>query len=271
MFPTVKSKIILFLTIDLILILAFFGALFIITPSNYWSPKIDHAHFRLQYVFEGKNEDFSTQTYQQEYLKDVCDGKLSTNPIHFHDEKNQLVHLHWQRITGGEVLKYYGLNKIGGFDDIMGVKLDDLLKFKYTTIPIHGKNLPQPKTNDKFFVYSGDEKGFQKRDLNEFLSQDLETFLKTDSKIRVQFEEAQKENRNSLNLSSVKVNAHSEVSTTANPADSSAPAPTAEELKNINNLLGNVVIFIQQDEPSNDQIQARFNNLEPLSKSVCGG
>ena len=271
MLTTLKSKIILFCAIVSVFVLGFFGVLFAITPKNYWSPKIDHAHFRLQYVFEGKNEDFGSASYQQDYLKDVCNGSLSTSPIHFHDQKNQLVHLHWQRITGGEVLKYYGLNKIGGMDELMGIKLDDLLKFKYTTIPFHGKNLPQPKSNDKFWVYSGDEKGFEKRDLNEFLNTDLETFLKTESKIRVQFEEATRENRNSLNLSSIKVNAHSEIASTTTSQDGSVPEPSLEELKEINNLLGNVVIFIQPDQPTNEQIQTKFNNLEPLTKSVCGG
>lgn len=271
MLTTLKSKIILFCAIVLVLIFGFFGTLFVITPSNFWSPKIDHSHFRLQYVFEGKNEDFGTSIYQQDYVKDVCDGSLSINPIHFHDGKNQLVHLHWQRMTGGEVLKYYGLNKIGGFDDLMGIKLDGLLKFKYTTIPIHGKNLPEPKAEDRFWVYSGNEKGFEKREFDDFLKQDLETFLKTDSKIRVQFEEAVKDKQSLLNLSSIKVDAHSEISSIATPSDNKSPEPTAEELKDINNLLGNVVIFIQPQEPTNEQIQAKFKNLEPLSSSVCGG
>ena len=174
-------------------------------------------------------------------------------------------------MTGDEVLKYYGLNKIGGFDDLMGVKLDVLLKFKYTTIPIHGKNLPQPKAEDKIWVYSGDEKGFEKRDLNDFLKQDLETFLKTDSKIRVQFEEAVKEKQSLLDLSSIKVDAHSEIASIATPSGNTSSEPTDKELKDINNLLGNVVIFIQPQEPTTEQIQAKFDNLEPLSKSVCGG
>jgi hypothetical protein len=270
MFSTVKSKLILFFTIDLVLILGFFGSLFAITPSNFWSPKIDHSHFRLQYVFEGKNEDFGSSQYQQDYLKDVCDGSLSKSPIHFHDDRNQLVHLHWQRITGGEVLKYYGVNKIGGLDDLMGVKLDDLLQYKYTTIPIHGKNLPQPKEGDQFWVYSGDEKGFEKREFNDFLNQDLETFLNKGSKIRLQFEEAANESKNSFNLLSVKVNAHSETPAASISQDAGS-LPTPEELKDINNLLGNIVIFVQSDEPSNEQVQSKFANLEPLSNSVCGG
>ena len=46
---------------------------------------------------------------------------------------------------------------------------------------------------------------------------------------------------------------------------------TEEELKEINNLLGNVVIFVQSTEPTQEQIKKQFDVLEPLSPSTCGG
>ena len=44
-----------------------------------------------------------------------------------------------------------------------------------------------------------------------------------------------------------------------------------EELKSINNFLGDVVIFVQQSEPTNEQVQTRFQSMIKLEKSVCGG
>lgn len=44
-----------------------------------------------------------------------------------------------------------------------------------------------------------------------------------------------------------------------------------QKLTRINNLVGNVVIFAQKDKPTDQQIKDRFNKLEPLSDSTCGG
>ena len=43
-----------------------------------------------------------------------------------------------------------------------------------------------------------------------------------------------------------------------------------EELTRINNLVGNVAIFVQEKEPTKEEIQARFDNLVPLHESTCG-
>ena len=49
------------------------------------------------------------------------------------------------------------------------------------------------------------------------------------------------------------------------------PETSLEELKSINNFLGDVVIFVQQSEPTNEQIKTRFQSMIKLEKSVCGG
>lgn len=398
------------------------GFVLIITPTNLAFPKMDHAHFRLQFVFLGQGEDFGSPRYQVDYIKDVCSGALTESPIHFHDNLDQMVHLHWQKITGGQVLKFYGLNKIGGFDGSMGYKIDQSLKFQLPiNIPIHNMGLPKGRGGDQFFVYTGGQNGFVKRKMEDFLWQDLETFLGQNSIIREQnakqtflesdkqnenyaktvkltdfnsnsqksvsnskirenspiqnlanpktdpnkIENWQKENSNAetknsqknqnlensktidfnnfwKNTGNVPVDAHviqsyatlteseqheanekmeikekaeidrknnqvnsqnisslalqnsqklasqnlttnsgsSQIST-KNSQDSNqnlqsslstnSSQKTEEELKKINNLLGNIVIFVQPNEPTTDQIQARFNKLLPLGDSVCGG
>ena len=374
-----NGKIFKILGISLIsLVLFAFLTMFSLTPSNFQNPRMDHSHFRLQYIFQGQMEDFGSPRYQVDYIKDVCNGALTESPIHFHDNKGQIVHLHWQKITGGQVLKFYRLNKIGGIDNIMGWKMDDLAKLKLTQIPIHSQSLPLPKGNDKFWVYVGEKDKFEKRNFEDFVKMDLETFFGQSSIIRQNQEEEEKlkkksgqnlshkleelkklgnifglkvqahggidhaneteeqihlaetqrlenekkalENRNNnvksisnsvLNLSNSNQNStnfgqntdssinllqntstnsnsnltnsnsqnsvqNSSLNSLSNNSQSSQSntsnsSKTETELKKINNLLGNVVIFVQETEPTKEQVKLRFDNLEPLGDSVCGG
>ncbi len=287
------------------------GSSHLLIPNRFTNPKFDHSHFRLQYVFRGQAENFGTPRYQVDYVKDICNASLTDSPIHFHDNKDQIVHLHWQNITGGDVLKFYGINKTGGLDNFMGIKLDNLFQSppKITPIPIHSQSLPAPAGEDKYFVYIGDKDKIERKDFNQFINQSLEEFLGQNSEIRKQFEEVQKEQKSSFMsdaFGSVVIKAHAgaehstiteeqqheidlkkteaenkgieernnqiKINDNNNPAaiiDTSIK--TEEELKQINNLLGNVVIFVQPNEPIQEQIQARFNNLEPLGLSTCGG
>ena len=289
----------------LVLFVLSLTTLHFVTPSRLAYPKQDHFHFRLQYVFHGQAEDFGSPRYQIEYIKDVCSGLLTESPIHFHDKKDQIVHLHWRGITGGDVLKFYGNNRVGGLDNIMGYKLDQMLSSspKITQIPIHSTSLPKPSGSDKYYIYTGDKSQFQKKDIQDFTNKTLEEFLGQNSKTRVEFEEVEKleKSKTSFNPLTIQAQAHSgqehktldeaqlhelnlkkteaeKVAVVAlnnqvslSSVSSSSPTKTEEELKEINNLIGNIVIFVQASEPTNEQIKARFDNLTPLSPSVCGG
>jgi hypothetical protein len=289
------------LGVILIILTVSVGALFALTPTRFAYPKNDHFHLRMQYIFHGQAEDFSTPRYQTDYLKDVCNGSLTESPIHFHDNKDQITHLHWRGMTGGDMLKFYGLNKIGGLDGYMGFKLDELLKFppKITPIPIHSQSLPKPSKDDQFFVYVGDKDSFSKKDFNDYLNKSLEEFLGKNSILREGLE-AQEKQTTFNPFGSVEAKAHSGIThqtqteeqqhnlaekesksienrnnqvsqNQQSPAPIASGQPSEEELKQINNLIGNIVIFVQPNEPTQDQIKARFQNLVPLGLSVCGG
>ncbi len=257
------SKIISSLLIAILILPAAVYAIvrFGFSQDNISYPAKDHGHFRLQYVFHGTLENFADTKYQTPYDKGQCDGSLTKEPMHLHDSKAQIVHLHWARVTGGEFLKNYGVNLIGGQDDKLGYQLNELNKFKVTPIPIFGKVLPQPSNNDKFWVYSGDKDTFKTRGIDEFKNQDMEKFFGVESQVRK--DEEQYGDKITF-LKSIKVNA--ENSTSEVPA-----IKTEEELKVINNLLGNVILFVQPNEPTQDQIKKQFEVLEPLSLSTCGG
>jgi hypothetical protein len=299
-----------------------------LSKENIAIPAQDHSHLRIKYVFNGQEENFGSPRYQTDYTKDICDGSLTESPLHFHDNKPDYQHLHWARVTGGQFLKFYGINYIGGLDNYMGFKVDKLPNI--TPVPIYGKHLPEPRKDDKFWIYTGiqDNKGewqTKTRSLEDFKNQTFEEFLGVESQARKDYEKYT--NLNLLNLGKITTYAHAGVehkdlseeqkhllelgelantenlnnqvitqnssvqssessqnsnqtSIQASSQTSQPPKPeiqkeydpiTGEELKSINNFLGDIVIFVQPNEPTNDQIQARFKTMVKLDKSSCGG
>jgi hypothetical protein len=270
------------------------------SPTRFTYPKFDHLHFRMQYIFRGEAEDFGSAKYQVDYAKDICDGNLTESPIHFHDNKDQIVHIHWQGMTGGDVLKFYGLNLTGGLDNTMGFQLDKLFSWppKITHVPYYNDLLPEAQGEDKYYIYTGDANSYNEKSLQDFLYQPLETFFAKESNIRKNLETEAKLRSSRLDslftipvladhpthskeeqieidkkktekqLQNIETNNNAVSENIQNTSD---PKKTEDELKEINNLIGNVVVFVQPNKPTDEQIKARFNNLEPLGLSQCGG
>lgn len=249
----------------LLALLASAGYLYAVTPAAIQSPRLEHAHFRMQVVVNGEPVNLGASKYQTPYVKDQCSDELSETPIHLHDNQDQFVHLHWKDITGGLVLKNYGWDFIGGPDELLGYRLDQLPKVE--AVPVFGDVLPTPAgDNTKIWVYVGDENGFKQKTQEEFLDQTLEEFFGVMSRINT--EESQV---SFMNLLFPAAYAHGdEVHDESNP-ETQTVMPSEDELKAINNLLGNVVIFAQDQQPTDQEISARFNALTPLSRSTCGG
>lgn len=261
-----KTVIAIFFVI-LLVILSVASFVYATSPSVVRDPKLEHYHFRMQMLVNGKAENFGSKAYQTGYAKDQCNANLPEQPIHFHDNKDQFTHIHWEGMTGGMVMKYYGWNFIGGIDHTLGYKLNDLGDIQRVTT--HGDYLPKVPEGAKFYIYTGDEKGYKSRDFNDWKNKDLEDFFGTTSNFP-----AHNINKNGgqeltfLDKLFPKAYAHG----TANDSDGEDGSETEQEkLTRINNMIGNVVIFVQKDEPTSEQIKARFNSLEPLSESTCGG
>lgn len=269
-----RLKIGAIVAIALLLIpLSFVSYVYATSPHVIRDPKLEHYHFRMQILVNGKAEDFGTKGYQTGYAKDQCNANLPEQPIHFHDNKDQFVHIHWEGMTGGMVMKYYGWNYIGGMDNALGYKLDKLSDPQ--KVSTHGNYLPSIPDDAKFFVYSGSVGEYKERKFDDWKNQDLEQFFNTTSNFPAH--DMNKQQTSILDKIFPKAYAHG----TADDADGNdgdstvttnqGAAPDKEELKRINNLVGNVVIFVQKDKPTDQQIKDRFNGLEPLSDSTCGG
>ncbi|HEX6462612.1 MAG TPA: hypothetical protein VFZ58_05110 [Candidatus Saccharimonadales bacterium] len=246
-----------------LLLLAFVGYVFFKSPAAIRFPQFEHAHFRMQLLVNGKAENFGHEAYQASYKPQQCSDELTKEPIHFHDKKDQFVHLHWKKLTGGMVLKYYGWNKIGGLEEVLGYRFDGVWHFQ--PVPIYGSVLPALSKDTTLYVYSGDETHFKRRDLNDFLLQDVETFFNKASNVQPE------ESISWFDALSSKVIAHDDEAPGLKAETTKNPEKSPEELTRINNLLGNVVLFAQKDEPTQEEIKARFAKLVPLSDSTCGG
>lgn len=248
----------------LIIPLSYAGYVYASSPAVIRDPKLEHYHFRMQVLVNGIAEDFSTEGYQTGYAKDQCNASLPEQPIHFHDNQDQFTHIHWEGLTGGMVMKYYGWNYIGGMSNALGYKLDDLSDPQKVTT--HGDYLPEVPENANFYIYSGDENTYEKRNFDDWKDQDLEEFFNTTSNFP-----AHEQNKQVSLLGKIfpQASAHGGV----DDGDDGELGEESEEekLTRINNLVGNVVIFVQENEPSDQEIKDRFNNLFPLTDSTCGG
>lgn len=240
---------------------AVYGALFFSTPEHLRQPSFQHYHFRTQILVNGKAVDFSQDKYQKETgTSAACSAAVGSVPIDFHDKMDQLTHVHWTGMTGGEFLKDYGWNLIGGNNELLGRRYDNGII--PSSINIYGKLLPAVSNQDNYYVYTGDKSSYQQKDWNNFLKQDLETFFGKKSNVG---HSEDIPSTSFLDRVSPKAYAHGDVMDAHSSSNKSE-----EELTRINNLIGNVVIFAQDTQPTKQQIEARFNKLVPLHDSSCG-
>ena len=260
-----RSKKVIFTSLAVILSVivlsgSIFGYLYVSTPEHIRNPQLEHYHFRTQIIVDGNLVDFSKDEFQQE-TPGTCSAEVSGTPIDFHDNQDQMTHIHWDGITGGEFLKYYGWNYIGGASNILGFRYDDGL-MRMHQVTHYGDLLPYVPEGSNFYVYIGDKDGYEQKPWEDFLQQDLEEFFGKKSNL------SQDEQASLLDkLFFPKAYAHGKVIDDHEEKSDK----TEEELARISNLIGNVVIFVQKDEPTKDQIQERFENLVPLHDSTCGG
>ena len=260
-----KLFIVIVAVASLVLVIVALGSYaYSMSPAVIRNPQLEHYHFRMQVVVDGKAEDFGSQAYQTGYVKDQCNANLPEQPIHFHDNKDQFTHIHWEGMTGGMVMKYYGWNYIGGIDGALGYKLDDLSDIQKVTT--HGDYLPTVDDSASFYIYTGEEDAYQKRSFEEWKNEDLEQFFGVTSNSPAHDINQQKTSL--LDKLFPTAYAHG---TTEDTHSNDGAETEQEKLTRINNLLGNVVIFVQNDEPTDQEIKNRFNLLEPLTESSCGG
>lgn len=256
----------------LVLSLSYLGFIYAVSPEAIRQPLLEHYHFRMQLVVDDKAVNFADDAFQEGYSKDQCNALLPEHPIHFHDNQDQFVHIHWEGMTGGLVMKYYGWDYFGGPDSVLGYRFDDRL-VNPKKVPIHGEVLPAVPAGAHFYVYTGDETGHQRQNFDDWKYQDLEEFFGTASNFPAHQINMEKRKTGWLDRLFPPAYAHGgedHSGSTASQAGDEHETET-ERLTRINNLLGNVVIFVQTEQPTDQQIKDRFSKLLPLTDSTCGG
>ena len=259
------------------LIASVYAYLFTTTPAALRVPQLEHAHVRFQLLVDGQAVNFGESKFQTHYAQ-ACSDNISPEPIHFHDGKDQFMHLHWKGVSGGLVLKNYGMNMIGGADDTLGYRFD--MSPLPTRVAIHGSNLPAKATNAQVWVYTGDAASHRERQLTDFLYQDIETFLGVKSSVsnqqswldRLFFARASAHN-GEVHDTSTEAEAHDarEPASAISQSATNASAHDQAQLARLQNMLGNIVVFVQKDKPTDAQVTERFNQLAPIPESTCGG
>jgi hypothetical protein len=205
----------------------------------------------MQILADGKAVDFGQEKFQVPLGQDACSADLTERPIHFHDRKDQMVHIHWDGMTGGMVLKNYGWDYIGGLNGALGYRFDTMPRPK--KVPIMGTLLPAPSPDAELYIYTGDENGYKQRQPEDFLKKNLEDFFGKQSNIPGG-------------------NGQTGILERFFPKTYAHPGHDENsELQELNNLIGNIVIFTQKDRPSDKQVKDRFDKLEPLPESTCSG
>lgn len=246
-------RIVLALVLGIIAVLgAWLAAAYSMTPPGIRHPQNAHYHFRLQIIKDGAPVNFAKNAYQTEFNKDICSAALTKEPFHFHDNLDQFVHVHWDHMTGGLLLKHYGWNLIGGTDSTLGY---DFTKFpRIARVPVHGQALPEPSAGTKYYIYTGNADSHQERNWNDFLQQDLRDFFAGKKMVTL------------MNRVAPAAYAHG-----SQGSDHGSGRENDEQLAKLNDVLGSVVIFAQKNRPSDQQIKDRFSALVPLPESTCGG
>lgn len=277
----------------LLVVLPIVVFLFVINPSVIRSPKVAHHHFRMQLYVEGANVNFSGGDFQETFEKGICDGGITDTPIHVHDNKDQYIHIHWKNITGGQVLKYYGLNRTDIIDDFMGVTFRENW-YKPELLEVRSKGIP--KSSKNIFIYQVKDGEAVKRDKNDFLYQDLEKFFGQKSSLTLEQEDAKTDS----SLFGIKALAHgiaredlpagipgqtneTQITGTSEGGDPLIIRPVEQEiqtvkivtdekeLKKLNDVIGDVIIFVQDEEPTSEQVNDKLDDFVQLEASSCGG
>lgn len=258
--PFSAKKIVLFVGIAASVLLIAYGGMvlnkFMSSESAIRNPSFDHYHFRMMVYAEGETVDFSQPQFQQTYEKNQCAVDLANEPFHFHDNLNQFAHVHWDGMTGGLFLKNYGWNFIGGSNDTLGWRFDDNW-LSPNRVPVYNSAaLPGVDEDKDYYVYVQSEDKIIKKNWQDFLFQDFETFFAKESTLNPR-EGAW------YDTLFTRVSAHGDVD--------DGHAEEDVDLSKLNNLLGDLVIFAQDDEPSAQQVYEAFDSLVDLPDSTCGG
>lgn len=263
---------IVLLILALVAIVLPLAALWRNTPAAILRPRADHYHFRWLLAVEGELVDFSTGNFQMPTGGDTCSAALATEPFHFHDGVGQWVHVHWADLTGESLLKYYGWDFGGELPGLLGMRIDLLEQFQWPVVATSAAQLPQPRpTVNNLYIYIVPFGGRAERVLtNQFrLSELADTFAGVASSQGLPTAGAEREQLPGF-LKTVRAHTNTVNQTKSLPL-SAARSRDLPQLPAGFETPGDILMFVQPDEPSAAQIQQQLQKVVAIPDSGCSG
>ena len=222
------------ISIGIIIFTTLFVGIFFtsISPLHISFPKSTHSHFRLQIWHHGEQINFSDETFQTPYNPLVCDQNITETPIHFHDSQKEIVHLHWKGITGYDVLKNYGWNN-NAFNLMKTIQGIRFDEFPHIHV-VHSQKsvLPEVKDDEDVFIFIKRGESISTLTLKEFLKTHLESYFMEEYKTKNNMQ---------------------------------------EHMIPDNTPLGDVLILIQSNAPTNEEVQQYLSNFHEEMSRSCNG
>lgn len=295
----------LFWTICVIIIIGILGFNFA-SPRPITFPKKAEYQARLQIVVEGDAIDFSQQPFQNNALE-LCSNDIIDRPFGVYEGNSQIIHMHWENLTGANLLRNYGFKNTGPFENYLGVNLNNFPD--YEPISIQGNLITTPEETFEYYVYTGNQFTYTRRDETEFLNRSIKDLLTRElgekynwlSNINAHAQigvESGEDLENELFISEQEAgpqqlitipSEQEEVVTQAPPSDITAPVieeveemikeenntddkseeVTIVDTEKLYNIIGNIVLFIQEKEPTEEEVIKKFLNLEKPQRYNC--
>jgi hypothetical protein len=249
------------LSLSLLLVLgcAILGGFLFVTVFHVrlFIPRYEYAHVRMR-IFTGTKEiDVRDVFSGYTFFRGACSGVVQSDPFGTVKKDPHSIRLMWKGLTGRDVFMYLGIrtNKKPQ-SDTLGYAFH-FPQFTKIVSPSRAISLPEATPETAFiFVRSGD--GFIERSLSTWLHGSLETNLGRNSQIKLSW------------FSSIAFAHEEETEINTSSANPFIIVQEQEEARVLNNILGDMVIFLNQNtRPTNEEIEAIFNSFPLITGGLC--
>lgn len=220
-------------------------------------PRYEYAHIRMRLFVQGTEVDVQDLFSEYTLYRGACSGDVQRAPMSSVKKDPHSVRLMWKGLTGQDLFTFLG---IAAHHQPVPKSLGYALGAPFPTsvpIPAHTQTLPEAtNTNTFIFVRSGE--GFIERPLSWWLKNSLEKNMGRNSQIK-------------LTWSTDIASAHEEeTEINTSSTDPFVLAQEQEEARMLNNILGDVVIFLDEPErPSDKEIENIFSTFPLITGGLC--
>ena len=241
-----------------VVVIAIVASVFVFfSSSRLFLPRYEYAHIRVRLFVHGTEVDVSDLFSSYTLYRGACSGRVQNAPMSTVKKDPHSVRLMWKGLTGEDLFAFLGIGALGEKGPhVLGYTLG--LKLPRTIpVPAHTRILPQAQTTNTFiYVRSGD--GFIERPLPYWLAHTLEENMGRNSQIKLSW------------FSDIALAHEGETEIDLTSTDPLVIAGEQEEARVLNNILGDAVIFLdQQERPSDEEIENIFATFPLIAGGLC--